>query len=142
MKATKMLAFGMLAAMTLAIAGPACAGSGKAAARASSVRSEGTAATPASSVAGPAGVQQLTAARANNRQFFRPYYPSGYGGYGGYGYGNQVYLNPDEADWAEQWRSLRQENNGPYARSTWGNPQGEARIWEFPDDGSTAKPGK
>ena len=70
--------------------------------------------------------------RANNRRFFRPYYP-----YYGYGYGNQIVLNPDEADWAEQWRSLREENNGPYSRSTWGNPEGEARMWEFPDDGST-----
>jgi len=142
MKANKMLAFGMIAALTLAIAGPARAGSGKAAVRASSVRSEGTAASPPSGVAGPSGVQQLAASRANNRRFLRPYYPYGYSGYGGYGYGNQVYLNPDEADWAEQWRSLRQENNGPYARSTWGNPQGEARIWEFPDDGTAAKPSK
>ena len=81
----------------------------------------------------------MPALRANNRRFFRPYYP--YYGYG-YGYGNQVYLNPDEADWAEQWGSLRQENSGPYARSTWGNPQGEARMWEIPDDATAAKPGK
>ncbi len=110
MKMNKMLALGMFAAVTLAIVGPACAGSGRAAARANS-----------------------------NRRFFRTYSPYGYG-YGGYGYGNQAYLNPDEADWAEQWRSLREENKGPYARSTWGNPQGEARMWEFPDDGSTTKP--
>jgi hypothetical protein len=133
MKANKVIAFGMFAAMTLAVAGPVCAGSGKAAVHASSassVRSAGNVATPA-------GVQQLAPLRANNRRFFRPYYP-----YYGYGYGNQAYLNPDEADWAEQWRSLRAENNGPYARSTWGNPQGEARIWEFPDDATAPKPSK
>ena len=98
----------------------------------SSIRSAGNS-------TGPAGVRQLSAVRANNRRFFRSYYPSyGYG----YGYGNQFVLNPDEADWSEQWRSLRQENNGPYARSTWGNPQGEARMWEFSDDGTStaAKP--
>ena len=148
LKADKVTAFAIFAALTLAIAGPVCAGSGKAAVRASSVSPAGTVAgpagtvaAPASSVGGPAGVQQLAVARANNRQFYRPYYsPYGYGYGGGYGYGNQVYLNPDEADWAEQWRSLRDENNGPYARSTYGNPQGEARMWEFPDDGSTKPP--
>ncbi|MFZ0679661.1 hypothetical protein [Candidatus Binatus sp.] len=142
MKTNKMLAFAMFAAVTLTLAGPACAGSAKAAVHASSVRSASTVAAPsvpAGSVAGPAGVRQLAALRANNRRFVRPYYP--YNGYG-YGYGNQVYLNPDEADWAEQWRSLREENNGPYARSTWGNPQGEARLWEFPDDTTAAKPSK
>jgi hypothetical protein len=149
LKADKVTAFAMFAAVTLAIAVPVCAGSGKAAVRASSVSPAGTVgspagtvAAPASTVAGPAGVQQLAAARANNRRFFRPYSPYGYGYGGGYGYGNQVYLNPDEADWAEQWRSLRDENNGPYARSTYGNPQGEARMWEFPDDASAPKPSK
>jgi len=74
--------------------------------------------------------------RASNRRFFRPnfaYYPYN-------GYGNVIVQNPDEADWAEQWRSLREENDGPYARSTWENPPGEARMWEFPEDGSTTKP--
>ena len=134
MKANKLIALAMFAAVTLAVAGPVCAGSGKAAVRASSARSAGSA-------GGPADVHQLAAVRANNfrannRRFFRPY------PYYGYGYGNQAYLNPDEADWAEQWRSLREENNGPYARSTWGNPQGEARIWEFPDDSTAPKPSK
>ena len=81
--------------------------------------------------------------RVSNRRFFRsnfsPFQSFGYG----YGYGNQVYLNPDEADWAEQWRSLREDNDGPYARSTFeGNPQGRARMWEFPEDASTTKPSK
>jgi hypothetical protein len=63
------------------------------------------------------------------------YYP-GYGyGYGGYG--NDVYENYDEADWGEQWSSLYEDNDGPYARSTMENPPGRARIWEIKD-----KPGK
>jgi hypothetical protein len=137
MKPNKVIALAMFATVTLAIAGPVCAGSGKAVARASSVRSEGTVANTPGSIANTAGVGQQAALRANNRRFYRPYYPNyGYG----YGYGNQVYLNPDEADWAEQWGSLRDENNGPYARSTYGNPQGEARMWEFPDDATAPKP--
>jgi hypothetical protein len=43
-----------------------------------------------------------------------------------------VYQNPDEADWAEQWQSLYQDNHGAYAKSTLENPQGGARMWEFP----------
>ena len=53
--------------------------------------------------------------------------------YGGGYYGNEIVLNPDEADWSEQWTSLTEDNDGPYARSTRENPQGEARIWEFKD---------
>ncbi len=82
-----------------------------------------------------AGVGSRAGVRAGNRRFFNqyPYYsPYGYGY--GYGYGNQVYLNPDEADWAEQWGSLYQDNNGPYARAAArGNPPGPSRIWEIPD---------
>lgn len=76
--------------------------------------------------------------RSSNRRFSRTnfsYYPNY-----GYGYGNAIVQNPDEADWAEQWSSLREDNDGPYARSTYGNPPGEARMWEFPEDGSTTKP--
>jgi hypothetical protein len=125
----------MLAAVALAVAGPAFAGSGKGAGHASSARSAG-------SVAGArANMGRQANFRANNRRFFRRNF-SAFPSYG-YGYGNQIYLNPDEADWAEQWTSLREENDGPYARSTFeGNPQGRARMWEFPEDASTAKPSK
>ncbi len=60
-------------------------------------------------------------------QFFPyfPYYPY---------YGNAIVENPDEADWAEQWGSLYEDNDGPYARSTRENPPGEARMWEFPEE--------
>src|SRR5277367_1376224 len=37
--------------------------------------------------------------RQHNRRFV-----TSFGGFG-YGYGNTVYQNPDEADWAEQWQS-------------------------------------
>jgi hypothetical protein len=70
--------------------------------------------------------------RANNRRFFTTTFPYGYAGYGGYG--NAVYMNPDEADWAEQWQSLYQDNDGPYAVAAHGgNPLGGARIWEIPE---------
>ena len=70
--------------------------------------------------------------RGRNRQFFGSYqYP--YYGYGNYGYGNQIVENPDEADWAEQWSSLYEDNDGPYARSTREPAPGRARMWEFPE---------
>jgi len=134
MKANKVVAWAMFATVTLAIAGTACAGSGRGAARASSGRS-------ASSVGGRANMSQ-SFLRSSNRRFSRTnfsYYPNYGYGYG-YGYGNAIVQNPDEADWAEQWSSLREDNDGPYARSTYGNPPGEARMWEFPEDGSTTKP--
>ena len=61
--------------------------------------------------------------RQNNRRFFTSFQGFPYG-YGGYGYGNTVYQNPDEADWAEQWQSLYEDNHGAYAKSTLENPQG------------------
>lgn len=68
----------------------------------------------------------------NNRRFATSFgFPSGYGGYG---YGNTVYQNPDEADWAEQWQSLYEDNHGAYAKSTLENPQGSARMWTFPEE--------
>jgi hypothetical protein len=57
---------------------------------------------------------------------YYPYYGNGY-------YGNGIVENSDEADWGEQWTSLSEDNDGPYARSTRENPQGEARMWEFPE---------
>ncbi len=68
-----------------------------------------------------------TGPRQRNRRFASsfqpyPYYPS---------YGNVIYQNPDEADWGEQWTSLYEDNDGPYARSTRENPPGAARTWEF-----------
>jgi len=133
MKVNKTIALAIFAAMALAIAGPVCAGNGKGAARAGSVRAAGR-------FGGHSGVGPVPL-RTNGR-FFGQAYPYGYG-YGGYGYGNQVYLNPDEADWAEEWRSLREDNDGPYAKSTFeGNPQGPARMWEFPDDTTAVKSSK
>lgn len=132
MKVNRSITLAVFAVLTLAIAGPASAGSGKAAGRGGSGHS-------ADSIAGA----RANMGRQGNRRFFRQNFSAfPFNGYG-YGYGNQVYLNPDEADWAEQWRSLSEDNDGPYARSTFeGNPQGEARMWEFPDDGRTTKPSK
>jgi hypothetical protein len=122
----------MFAVVTFAIAGPVCAGNGRGAGRAISARSAGR-------VAGArANMSRKANFRTNNRRFFSQNF-SAFPSYG-YGYGNQVYLNPDEADWSEQWTSLREENDGPYARSTWENPQGQARMWVFPEDGSTKEP--
>ena len=73
-----------------------------------------------------------------NRRFSSTYaYPPYYYGNGYYGngyyWGNGIVQNADEADWSEQWTSLSEDNDGPYARSTRENPQGQARMWEFPD---------
>ena len=128
MKQTKLLITAVFAAMAIALAGPVLANGGNGASRASSVRGTNYAARNG-------GMGNRAAMRAGNRRFFNqyPYYsPYGYGY--GYGYGNQVYLNPDEADWGEQWGSLYQDNNGPYARSAErGNPLGPSRIWDIPD---------
>jgi hypothetical protein len=129
MKQTKLLVTVVFAAMALALAGPVLANGANGANRASSVRGANYAARNGT-MGNRAGM------RAGNRRFFNnqfPYYsPYGYGY--GYGYGNQVYLNPDEADWSEQWGSLYQDNNGPYARSAQrGNPLGPSRVWDIPD---------
>jgi hypothetical protein len=120
MKATKLIAAAIFATMALAIAGPAGAagghgGGGHGAAHA------------ASHGAFHAGMGHRTGMRQGSRVFsgrFQnfPYYPY---------YGNEIYENYDEADWGEQWTSLREDNDGPYARSTRENPPGEARMWEF-----------
>jgi len=130
MNCTKLIAAAaMLATLTFGITASAGA-AGKKAGRATSVHATGK-----SSRSGRMANQSWR--RMNNRRFFSNFqsYPYGYGyGYGGYGYGNAVYLNPDEADWAEQWQSLYEDNDGPYARSAHeGNPLGGARIWEIPE---------
>jgi len=132
MKDYRLVALALFAAVTIAFAGSASAGSGKAAGRGGSGHSAG-------SIAGA----RANTGRQGNRRFFRQNFSAfPFNGYG-YGYGNQVYLNPDEADWAEQWRSLSEDNDGPYAKSTFeGNPQGKARMWEFSEDGNSAKSGK
>ncbi len=135
MKLYKFIPLAMFAAATIAFAGPASAGSGRGAGHASAARSEGN-------IGGArAEMGHQSSFRGRNRRFFNQGFAPF--GYGGYGYGNQVYLNPDEADWAEQWQSLSEDNDGPYAKSTFeGNPQGSARMWEFPEDGSAPKPSK
>ncbi|MFZ2060643.1 MAG: hypothetical protein WAU82_06500 [Candidatus Binatus sp.] len=135
MKASRLITLAMFAAVTLAVAGPVYAGSGKGAGHASAARSAG-------SVGGArAEMGRQSSFRGRNRRFLSQSFASF--GYGGYGYGNQVYLNPDEADWGEQWQSLREDNDGPYAKSTFeGNPQGEARMWVFSEDEAPAKPSK
>jgi len=120
MKGTKSVA-SMLLAMTLAIAGPASAG----------VRSGGGHAT-AAHMSGNARMANRAGFKQRNQRFFQgtsgfPYYPY---------YGNVISQNPDEADWAEQWTSLSEDNDGPYAKSIKENPLGEARMWEFPDSAS------
>ena len=104
MKATKLIAFATFAAIALTIAGNASAGD--------------------------ANTHHRAVMRQRNRRFSRsgqnvPYFP--------YGYGNGFVLNPDEADWSEQWESVLEDNDGPYARSTRENPPGQARMWVFPD---------
>ena len=110
----------MFGTLVLAIAGTAGAAQGHGNHRAASARFS-------SNDSHYAGVGPL--ARQRNRRFSSsfqsfPYYPS---------YGNAVYLNPDEADWSEQWTSLYEDNDGPYARSTLENAPGQARMWEFPE---------
>jgi hypothetical protein len=117
----------MFAAIALAIAGRAGAAGGHGSGHASSARS-------ASHGAYHAGMGFRTGLRQRNRGFSRsfqnfPYYPY----YGNPYYGNGIVENSDEADWGEQWTSLREDNDGPYARSTRENPPGEARMWEFKD---------
>jgi hypothetical protein len=107
MKATKLIVVAIFAAMTLTIAGRADAG--------------GRNSRPS----------HRAVVAQHNRRFFHsvqtfPYYPYN-------GYGNGFVLNSDEADWAEQWQSVREDNDGPYARSVRENPPGEARMWVFPD---------
>jgi hypothetical protein len=119
MKTTKLIAAAMSATLALAIAGSAGAAQGHG--------SHGAASARFSSNAG--GRASLASPRQRNRRFASsyqsfPYYPS---------YGNAVYLNPDEADWSEQWTSLYEDNDGPYARSTLENAPGQARMWEFPE---------
>lgn len=104
MKAVKLIAFATCAAVALTIAGNVSAGD--------------------------ANPHQSAVMRQRNRRFSRtyqnyPYYP--------YGYGNGFVQNPDEADWSEQWASVREDSDGPYARSTRENPPGKARMWVIPD---------
>ena len=118
MKSMKSIAVAVVAIAALWTAGPAsAAGRGHAAAAARGVGSTRNGAWM----------------RQNNRRFVTSFGGFGYG-YGGYGYGNTVYQNPDEADWAEQWQSLYEDNHGAYAKSTLENPQGAARMWEFPEE--------
>lgn len=134
MKLTKSIAAAMIATAALWIAGPASAagkgghaGGGHAAA---SVRGAGLA-TRASRTS------QNAWTRPNRRFYSIQSFPY----YGGYGYGGAVYQNPDEADWAEQWSSLYNDNDGPYARSTRENPLGGARMWVIDEnDGNQTKP--
>jgi hypothetical protein len=126
-KTAKSVTIAMFAGVALAIAGSVHAGSSSSAGGALSAHA-------ANYAVRNGGMGNRAGMRAGNRRFFGayqyPYYPYGYG----YGYGNQIILNPDEADWAEQWGSLYQDNQGPYARAAAkGNPTGPARIWEIPD---------
>ncbi len=137
MKATKLMIVVIFAAMALAITGRAMAGGSMGAAP-----SNGPVHATSAHSASPATHHAATAHRAGQSQGhhrssryypYYPYYP--YYGYGyGYGYGNTVVENSDEADWGEQWSSLYEDNNGPYARSTMENPPGKARIWEIPEE--------
>src|SRR5271154_4513830 len=126
MKDMKSIAAAMFVVITLAFAGTASAGGGSRGGHAGGSRAASSASYhPAFSNQGGMGMR--------NRRFLTTSQGFPSYGYGGYGYGNQVYLNPDEADWQEQWKSLYEDNDGPYARSTTENPQGPARMWEFND---------
>jgi hypothetical protein len=134
MKAMKLITVAMFAVMLLAIAGRASAGAG-----AGHGGGHASSAHAASHTAHRAGMGSRAGMSQRNRRFSSTYANSGYypyfgNGYYGNGYwGNGYYGNADEADWSEQWTSLSEDNDGPYARSTRENPQGSARIWEFPD---------
>ena len=133
MKATKLIAVAMFAAMALAIviAGSAGAAGGHGSGHASSAHA-------ASHGAGHAGMGYRQGLGQRNRRFpgsygYFPYYPYYGYGYGNGYYGNAIIENSDEADWGEQWTSLYEDNDGPYARSTRENAPGQARMWEFPE---------
>jgi hypothetical protein len=115
MKGTKLIASTLLA-ITLAIAGPAGAGVKAGAGHAAAARVPNRAAYRA-------GLRQRNQRFLQSTSAF-PYYPY---------YGNVISQNPDEADWAEQWTSLSEDNDGPYAKSIKENPLGTARMWVFPD---------
>ncbi|MGA3229773.1 MAG: hypothetical protein ABSD51_07510 [Candidatus Binatus sp.] len=129
MKATKLIAVAMFAALALAIAGSAGAAGGHGSGHASSARA-------ASHGAGHAGMGYRAGMRQGrfpgSYRYF-PYYPYYGYGYGNGYYGNAIVENADEADWGEQWTSLYEDNDGPYARSTRENAPGQARMWEFPE---------
>jgi len=127
MKTTKLIVVAVFAVMALAIAGRSSAGGGHGGGHASSGHAAGHGAYHA-------GIGYWAGPRQGNRRFFSsygyfPYYPY----YGNAYYGNEIIENRDEADWSEQWTSLYEDNDGPYARSTRENPPGEARMWEFPE---------
>ncbi len=127
MKATKLIVVAVFAVMALAIAGRASAGGGHGGGHGGSGHAAGRGA-----IRGGMGFRGGLSQR--NRLFsssygYSPYYP-----YYGYGYfGNGIFENSDEADWGEQWTSLSEDNDGPYARSTRENPPGVARMWELPE---------
>jgi hypothetical protein len=123
MKSMKSIAVTVVAIAALWTAGPASA-AGRGGHAAAATRGVGSANRFA-------GSRNGAWMRQNNRRFATTFGGFPYG-YGGYGYGNAVYQNPDEADWAEQWQSLYEDNHGAYAKSTLENPQGPARMWEFP----------
>jgi hypothetical protein len=126
MKSMKSIAVTVVAIAALWTAGPASA-AGRGGHAAAGVRGVGSTNHFAATGNG-AWMRQHN----NNRRFATSFgFPSGYGGYG---YGNTVYQNPDEADWAEQWQSLYEDNHGAYAKSTRENPQGGARMWTFPEE--------
>jgi len=102
MKANKVVAWAMFATVTLAIAGTACAGSGRGAARASSGRS-------ASSVGGRANMSP-SFLRSSNRRFSRTnfsYYPN-------YGYGTGTAMRRPES----RTRPIGRSNGDRCAKTT------------------------
>ncbi len=131
MKATKSIVVAVFAAMALAIAGRADAGGGHG-------RGHGGSGHGAGRGAIRGGMGFRAGLRQGNRRFsstyaYSPYYPYGNGYYGNGYYGNGIFENSDEADWGEQWTSVSEDNDGPYARSTRENPPGVARTWEIPE---------
>jgi hypothetical protein len=126
MKSMKLIATATFAVIVLAFAGSVCAGAKGGGAHGASAHA-----------AGHAGSRN----GMRNRWGFRRglvngAFGSSYYGYGGYG--NQIVENDDEADWSEQWASIYEDNDGPYARSTRETSSGPARMWVFTDkDGDT-----
>jgi hypothetical protein len=125
MKSTKLIATATFAVIVFAFAGSVRAG-GKSGGHGASAHA--------------AGHGGLRNGMGNRRGFRRGLVNGSFGsssfGYGGYG--NEIVQNDDEADWSEQWASLYEDNDGPYARSTRETSSGPARMWVFTDkDGDT-----
>jgi hypothetical protein len=123
MKWTKLLAAAIFASFTLTVASHANAqrarGAAGSAGRAGAARSAAMGRHGGSSLGRRAGLR-------NGRYY--PYYPYGYG------YPPYIGVLEDGDTWSDQWASLYEDNDGPYAQSTRPRQTGPSRIWEICDE--------